>query len=335
MTATQADRSGGNAGDAEPFFIVAAARSGTTLLRVMLDRHPDIAIPGEGHFIPRMWKNRKRYGVDGRVDQIDLFLADLARDRAFGYWELPIQAVRSEIGDRVGLPLPEAISSAYAAFAHAHGKERWADKTPDYIDHLALLARLFPKARFVHMIRDGRDVALSTIDLKRLHRHAATCGYFWSRQIGTARTVGRRLGSRRYFEVRYEDLIGSPEPILRRLCDFVGLAFDPALLDHDERTLEKIPQRFRTMHSRLSLPPTKGLRDWRTQMAPREVAEYESMAGPMLLATGYDLAMTTPTALTRARAWSRMGGFAARYAAQRTRRYLRGRTSGAAASPER
>ena len=204
-----------------PFFVVAAARSGTTLLRVMLDRHSDVAIPGEGHFIPHLWARRERYGDDGRVQRPEVFLRDLDGHPAFGFWDLPISAVGDAIGDRSDLSFAEAVDAAYTAYARMVGKPRWADKTPDYIDHLPLLSGLFPEARFVHMLRDGRDVALSTLDLRRFHRHAATCAFFWSRQIAGAMQHARRLGADRYLELRYEDLLDDPERELFRLCTFV------------------------------------------------------------------------------------------------------------------
>lgn len=321
---------------APPFFVVAAARSGTTLLRVMLDRHPLLAVPGEGHFIPHLWATRQRYGRDGSVEHPEVLLADLARHPGFRFWDLPIDAVRDEI-DRLPAPtFAEVMEAAYVAYARAAGKPRWADKTPDYIDHLPLLAGLFPEARFVHMIRDGRDVALSTIDLKRFHRHAATCAHFWGRQVGGAMREGeRRLGPERYLELRYEDLLDEPEAELRRLCDFVDLPFHDSLLEHDERDLEKLPERFRSIHSRLALPPTKGLRDWRSQMAASEVAEFEAVAGRELSAAGYPLASGRPGRWTRLRARWRMAGFASRYLRHRLRARLRrvrpGRPEGAGA----
>lgn len=306
-----------------PFFVVAAARSGTTLLRVMLDRHHDVAIPGEGHFIPHLWARRDRYGGGGRVRRTEVFLHDLDAHPAFGFWDLPISAVRDAIGDRSDLSFADAIHAAYAAYARKQGKARWADKTPDYIDHLPLLSRLFPEARFVHMVRDGRDVALSTLDLRRFHRHAATCGYFWARQIAAAIGEGRRLGPGRYLELRYEDLLDGPERELERLCTFVGLPYDDAMLQHDEHDLEKLPERFRPIHTRLALPPTKGLRDWRTQMSPREVAEFEAVAGDQLRAAGYDVVGGSPGLATRLRARYRMAGFGARYLRHRFRVRLR------------
>lgn len=286
-----------------PFFIVAAARSGTTLLRVMLDRHPDVAIPPESHFIPRLWTRRRVYGSRGRVEQPERFLKDLAADRRFQSWDLPVEEVRKELSGLSAPPLGEAIAAAYRAYARHRGKRRWGDKTPRYVRKLPLLGRLFPAARFVHMVRDGRDVALSMVELERLHRRAPTPAVFWARQVRSGRAGAAALGPGRYLELRYEDLLDDPAGELRRLCDFLDLAFDPIMLEHDERALESVPPNQRWMHQRIALPPTKGLRDWRTQMDPQEVAGFEVVAGRELVALGYPLAGGRPGASVRARAW--------------------------------
>jgi hypothetical protein len=305
-----------------PFFIVGADRSGTTLLVVMLDRHPDVAIPSEGHFIPPLWRQRRRYGADDRIENLDRFLYDLLSHPSFRHWSLPAESIRWELGSIECPQFAVAIAAAYAAFARSQGKTRWGDKTPEYVGHIPLLATLFPEARFVHMIRDPRDVALSTLDLNKLHRHAATSAYFWARKIRRAREAEKWLGSRRYHEVRYEALVSDPRSELQRLADFLALPFDERMLDHDPHSIERIPPRLRHMHSRLALPPTKGLRDWRTQMRPSDVEEVEAIAHAEMEATGYPRSMSNRSAMAGARAYSRLAGFAVRYVRLKVRREI-------------
>jgi hypothetical protein len=276
---------GETTGPGAPFFIVGAARSGTTLLRLMLDRHPEVAIPGESHFISPMWARRRRYGRGGRIEDRDRWLRDLSVQPAFRRWGLPTEAVRREL-DAIPEPtFAQGVEAVFLAHAHSLGKDRWGDKTPDNVEHLPLLSRLFPEARFVHLVRDGRDVALSTIDLERLHRRAATAAHFWARAFRQGRAGSRFLGSERYLEVRYEAVLDDPESEVRRLCGFLDLEFDPAMLEHDPSASERLPAgRIRRMHGREALPPTPGLRDWRRDMRPSEVEEFEAVAGRELLA---------------------------------------------------
>lgn len=308
--------------EAAPLFIVGVDRSGTTLLRVLLDRHPDLAIPPESHFIPAMWDRRRKYGRNDRVDDIDRFLGDLANDKYFGLWSIPIDTVRRELAN---LPQPDfrlAMDAVFRAYAHTSGKRYWGDKTPDYVKYLPLLGQLFPTARFIHIIRDGRDVALSMIELQRRHRRAATVGFIWARRIRLGRKEGQRLGSERYMEVRYEDLVRNPRAELIRTCRFLQLPYAPRMLVHDSETIKQIPAAFRHVHKNLTQPPTQGLRDWRRDMHPQDVVEFEAIAGPELRALGYECGTGGPGIARRFRAWARIGVFALGFVYQRAQSNL-------------
>jgi len=161
------------------------------------------------------------------------------------------------------------------------------------------------------MVRDGRDVALSVLDLQRgMHRHAATVAHFWAGRVRTARADGSDLDPRRYMELHYERLLDDPRGQLERVCAFAGLPFSEALLHHDARVIEDVPAAERRRHSRVALPPTPGLRDWRTQMAPPEIAEFEAVAGRELEEFGYERSIVAPEAWTALRARYRLLVFA-------------------------
>jgi hypothetical protein len=278
----------------------------------MLQRHPDVAIPPESHFIPDLWRRRRRYGRDGRVHELEVFATDLFADARFREWGLSREAIVEEL-ERLGeLSVAGAIDSVYDLYARREGKSRWGDKTPRYVDDVPLLAGMFPKAHFVHVIRDGRDVALSVLDLKRLHRHAASAAFVWSRQVRRGRGAGRAVGPERYLELRYERFVEDPEDGLRQVAGFLSLPFDEIMLAHDARGLERIPPRLQWMHQRLALPPTRGLRDWRKDMRPSDVADFEAIAGRELMELGYPLSGTGRGPVVKARAWGRIAGFGLR-----------------------
>jgi hypothetical protein len=271
--------------------------------------------------IPDIYARRDSYGEDGRIDNVDRFLHDLTSHPAFRRWGIAADAVRSEMGSRP--TLSEGIDAAYLAYARAHGKSGWGDKTPRYLERMPLLADLFPTSRFIHLVRDGRDVALSQVDLQRLHRHAASVAHFWKRKVRAARTVGRGLGAVRYMEMRYEDLLINPQEELERLCRFLGVRFDPTMLAHDpsalERELKRMPAPAQAQHQRLLLPPTSGLRDWRVQMSTSDLTEFEAIAGRALLEFGYAPAGIRVRLGDRVRAWSRIAAFAVRSTVPRIR----------------
>ena len=219
----------------------------------------------------------------------------------------------------------DGVGAAFRAYAKEHGKSRWADKTPDHAEHIPLLAAMFPDALFVHLLRDGRDVALSVIELSKEHtgpRHPpqspASAAFFWGRRMRRVASASRELADRLAM-VRYEDLVKDPEPELRRLCAFLDLSFEAGMLEHDAGALETVPEAQRGIHGRIAMPPTMGLRDFRTQMSPRDVEEFEAIAARELARAGYAPA-TRPGPVTRAHAWGRVASFLVLWTALRRRR---------------
>lgn len=267
-----------------PLFILGVRRSGTTLLRVMLDRHSQLAVPDESYFLPQLAERHR-----GPI-RPEAFLDDLRRLPTLRAWGLPPQAVAPRL--RPGMAPGEAIAAIYEAYAERQGKGRWGDKTPLYMQYLPLLERLFPTALFVHLIRDGRDAAASFRELPAglvtggwaRPRGVADFACQWQREVRAARALGRRLGEERYLELRYEALVACPERELSRLCAFLGLEYEPAMLDYPGRV--DVSQR--PHQRRLLCPPTPGLRDWRRELSPREAAAFQAVAGDLLAELGYE-----------------------------------------------
>jgi hypothetical protein len=272
-------------------FIVGRGRSGTTLLRAMFDSHAKMAIPQESHFVVNMGMERGRYEHGDGLD-VDLFLSDLFEHFGFVRWRLPAEVVTAAFRDSPPASFPAAIRGVFASYARYHGKSRYGDKTPGYVMSMRLLADLFPESRFVHVIRDGRDVALSYLEGGWGPRTLAGNAVYWRRFVRRGRKEGARLGADRYCEVRYESLLDDPERELRRLSGFVGLEFDVAMLQYFERShaLLVTPRLVQT-HGALRLPPTKGLRDWRREMSNDQLTLFEALAGDLLNELGYERAI--------------------------------------------
>jgi hypothetical protein len=272
-----------------PFpFVVGVARSGTTLLRAILDTHPEMAIPGESHFIPVMVKARRRYESASGF-RTERFLHDLGRHPRFRRWDLSEETVRRSFRAEPPSSLAAALRKVYALYAEDRGKQRYGDKTPAYIHHILSVAGLFPEARFVHLVRDGRDVALSKLDHPTMSASSSDLAISWRRGVEKGRRMGRHLGAHRYREVRYEDLVKDPEGVTRLVCDFIELEFHPDMLSYHQRANEIIrPTRHPGSHGRINLPPTRGLRDWKTQMRPADIELFDVLAGELLDELGYE-----------------------------------------------
>jgi hypothetical protein len=200
------------------------------------------------------------------------------------------------------MPTGEAIAAIFEAYADRAGKPRSGDKTPMYMRHLSLLERLFPDAQYVHLVRDGRDAALSFLEMPegtftRTWAHPTTAVQFacmWRKEVSDARALGRRAGPERYLEVRYEQLVADPGGVVSAICEFAGIPFEHGMLAYTG----SVDVSDKPHQQRLLRPPTTGVRSWREDMAPADVAAFESVAGALLHELGYDA--TSPRSSVRA-----------------------------------
>jgi hypothetical protein len=302
-------------------FVVGCGRSGTTLVRALLDAHPELAVPDESYFPVWFARKRNRYELGDRF-ALSRFVDDLLVHEQFGRWGLAPDTVRSALSDAAPTSYPDAIRACFQLYARNQGKARYGDKTPVFVMHIPLLSSMFSEAVFVHIIRDGRDVALSRTEASwgttRLDHEAL----LWRNQVEKGHADGLALGSARYMELRYEDLLDDPERIARELCTFVGLEFDSSMLNYYERAAPLVGTlAIPTEHQNLLRPPTKGLRDWRSQLTASQSARFEAMAGDTLRGFGYE--RTTDVVPVAARIGA--VGARGRYAA--TMRYRSARSS--------
>ncbi len=253
----------------------------------MLNAHPDVAVPPESRFIVELWRGNEQ------VDVADL-LRRLASHKRFQTWDLPIETVRDELDDRERASYVEVIEAAYRAYARVNGKRRWGDKTPRYVEHIDFLARLWPEARFVHLVRDGRNVALSYADVPFGPTTVSTAAKLWASRVRAGMAAGRSLGRRRYIELRYEELVEDAESQAKRLCEFLDLDFDPGMVDHTERARGAVLPRASKYNPRVMQRPLAHLRAWEESMPAEHVELFEAVAGDVLSDLGYERRVPVP-----------------------------------------
>jgi Sulfotransferase family len=296
-----------------PFlFVVGCPRSGTTLLQRMLDAHPQLAVANDTHFIPRALEAVRPGSLEDEDALFDASILPELISWVRGYYRFArlgldetsfAQAAVSARSYR------EFVSLLYGQLARQHGKELGGEKTPDYVRHLPLLHRLFPWARSVHIIRDGRDVALSIVEWAcrdgrprgpaKLalwsEQPVAMCALWWRWQVRLGRQSRSVLPPGAYHEVRYEALVEDAEGVLRSVVSFLGLPFSNRMLSFNEG---KVRHKEGLSAKKAWLPPTPGLRDWRTQMKPNDAELFEALAGDLLCELEYPRAFETPSART-------------------------------------
>jgi hypothetical protein len=296
-----------------PVIILGVSRSGTTLLREMLDHSSELAIPTESYFIPQLWD---RHGAHPDADAI---LDDLGRIARVREWGVTPDEIRERLPEEPSFR--DVILRVYRSYADRHGKSRFGDKTPAYMQHLELVDSVFPGAQYVHIVRDGRDAALSFLDMRRRPRfnwaRPRGLGDFacqWDREVRAAREFGASSARERYRELHYEDLVADPERRLRDVCAFLGMSFEPAMLEYHREIGPATLQD----HPRLSEPPRPGTRDWREELEPEDTERFEAIAGPLLEELDYPRAHPQLPLTARARGRVERAAFHARVASWKT-----------------
>jgi len=289
-------------GSAGSPFIVGVARSGTTLLRLMLDAHPQVAIPAETHFIPAVLAPR----ATGRPPDREEFLHRVTSFFTWPDFGIARESLAEGLAAVVDFTPAEGIRTFFRICAARQGKALWGDKTPPYVEHIAVISQALPEARFIHLIRDGRAVAASRRHLSfgpgaDIRAQALD----WGRKIREARRQAADYPH--YLEVRYEDLVLRPEAVLHRVCEHLGLAYAPSMLEYHRTARQRLAEfqdwsqapgggslsgdYRRAIQERTSLPPDRERIDhWRNVLQPDEIRVFEEAEGGLLAEIGYEAA---------------------------------------------
>ncbi len=289
-------------------FIVGCPRSGTTLLQRLLDAHSQLAIIHETHWIPKFYQKAARRSPEALVTRG--LVRRLLKRPKLAHLGLARKEWQARLKAGGPVPFAEFVRGIFDRFGQAHGKPLVGDKTPAYARSMDLLHEVWPRARFIHLIRDGRDVCLSAVNWKkpgRLLLRASTwkenadltAALWWEWHVRMARSSGRRLGPDLYTEVRYEALVGDAAAECVRLCAFLGVPYQDAMLRFHEGRTKSDPG---LDPKEAWLPVTPGLRDWRTQMPAPTVERFEAAAGDLLDELGYPRACKDPSPGARQRA---------------------------------
>jgi hypothetical protein len=273
--------------DNTPFFVLGAARSGTTMLRLMLNRHSRLAIPFESHFLRQIFEEMPsdRLLEAHEADRV----ADLViGEKNFRTWHLDATRVRQELVRLAPCPLAVLVDALFHMEIAESGKPRWGDKTPLYYVCWQRLMGLFPGSKLVHIIRDGRDVSRS---LEKVGWHGPT-GYhracYWQQRVEMAHAAARELGPERNLIIRYEDLVLETRATLGAVCVFLGETYEPNMLDFFEDAKEHVSDIDGNVHGKLGRAPrAEDVGRWRREMSLARQIQFEAVAGNSLRAMSY------------------------------------------------
>ena len=253
-----------------PVFLIGSERSGTTLLRLMLDHHPDIAFNLESEFLV------SEISAAGVFPDLTAYRRMLQADRVFRHSEFRIREdldFPSLVKDFLGQKLERDRKHIVGATVH-YGFSK--------------LRYLWPQARYIYLLRDGRDVAASIVEMGWAGNVFAGAKW-WLDAEREWSEFQRLLPRERWIEVRYEDLIAKSEAQLRRICEFIGVSFSERMFDYVES-------------SSYALPDASQTSKWRRKIRQRDLELLEARIGPRLAARGYELGCEAPPEITRGRA---------------------------------
>ena len=273
----------------DPVFLFGFERSGTTLLTMMIGAHPRLSCPLS--VTGTWWDHAARLpeygGLESHEDRLRL-VTELAAHPRLKFWNVPFDAKSIADATAPG-DFAAVVDGFHRAAARAEGKPRWVNMDIATLFRFEEVIRLFPKARFVQIVRDGRDVALSFKGYRYGGLNALEVAERWSVATVTADRMGAALGPQHYLRIAYEDLILNSEATLDRFCDFIGERYDPAMLRYGEDVARKVPDDKRDLWPVLDRPPqTDKVRRWEREMPASERYVIEEAAAEALARFGYE-----------------------------------------------
>ena len=277
------------AGVRPPFFVVGSGRSGTTLVRAILNAHSELAVPPESYVLRSLAWRARVFRSDPWPRQVDRLLDtfDTAANRRT--WGLDLDPTRDRLlsappDERGADRIVDAIYTTWAA-VHSPGATRWGDKTPINAYHLPWIDDLFPGAPYIHVLRDGRDAALSMVRAG-LYPTLESAAERWVTAVDEIRRFTGALPADRVLEIRYEELVRDPAGHARRLCDLLGVAYEPRMLEYWRR-----PERLGyTEHSHfkgLDQPVNDASVGRWESLSSEEIERLEAGLRPTLAEVGY------------------------------------------------
>jgi len=279
------------------FFILGRPRSGTTLLRTILDAHPDIKIPPENGNLIHLWFKYRHIATSWNEHRIDAFLKDFAENRAVkAFWKTDFAMAREILLSGRGreLSFPDIIKIIYYCCESPFPKNEiriLGDKSPIHSLYGRELRLIFPGARFIHLIRDYRANLASMSNHDIFPAGVSTIVLMWNKSAKQIGSLSRRYPAQ-YIMVRYEDFVSEPVKYTAEICRFLEVPFMPSILDTTSRNdlVGRIydPGYIREWQPDLTKEISTGnIHKWKEKLTRNEILKSEFLAGKTGEEMGY------------------------------------------------
>jgi hypothetical protein len=275
-----------------PFFIVGSERSGTTLLMAMLGCHRRLAVPEVCWWYPRFRRHLHTYGDLARPENFRVLVEEMVFGLKTPFWGMPVnpRTIVDEIVARTSGPtFVEVVRAMFERYAEHVGKPRWGEKTPHNIYFVREIIADFPGARFVHLVRDGRDVAAEQLRSAFGPRNIYVAALLWRQAMAAGFGARADVAPARWLDVRYETLVAQPEAELRRILGFLDEEFEPAVLRPEESEIARRRAGTRD-HRPLGRPvSTDHVGLYRRHLSLHDQGVFAGVAGGLLHEQGYEV----------------------------------------------
>jgi len=285
-----------NSASSRPLFVVGAPRTGTTLVRDILNRHPSIHLFDEVHFFERIWDERGRWGDLSQpaprreaIDRLRSIVQEFGSDKEVAGHLTP-EAFEARMRNEGG-GYPGLLAALLKTGAELKGAVHWGDSSPQDVLYLPKIFEWFPDARVIALIRDPRDFLSSH---KNYHRRGVasyrerynplTNSILWRSSMTAVLEAATEPWGASVLRMRYEDLVGDPETHVRRLCSHAGVSYEPAMLD--------VPRSNSSFTPAAETSATRGISRaavdrWKSELTPTEIWLAEKITGRCMDQFGY------------------------------------------------
>ena len=272
-----------------PFFIIGSGRSGNTLLRSILSGNSDISIPPESYRIPFAIKKFHIFNNRDWEDIVSQVLKEFKDCKEFYTWEIDITDAQKRLENIADSKrtLSNIFDELFCTYTEKHspGSKIWGDKTPMNTLYLDWIGTVFPRSKFIHIIRDGRDVASSYLKMERYDTILEAANR-WINSIESAQSFGSKI-KENYIEIRYEALVTKPEEVIKDTCDFLDIDYDSKMLDHTKQ-VKKLGDTDKEHHSNLSKPiSSDSVGKWRNNLSESNQESITKLLHKHLQRLGY------------------------------------------------
>lgn len=257
-----------------PFFIVSSGRSGTTLLSIILTKNSEISIPPESQFMHKALRKFKSYRYLGWEELVKIILGELENKSAFQRWDLNLAPIHKKLQKlpKSKRSLSKIIDEIYLHFLKNNfpNASIWGDQSPLYTYYINRIHKIFPNAKYIHLVRDGRAVVNSMLNRNYLNATIKKACKRWNTSISKINIFKNKISNFKLTRIKYENLVRDPKIITKKICKFLGIKFEKSMLKTNEN-IKDYGKKILSHHENLKKPINDdSVNRWKEELSKKQ-----------------------------------------------------------------